>query len=119
MIKKVYGLFLKKEKQPSDIKEIIKDPMYVKFLALKTEGLYYQRDWEYAIIKYLQEFLLELGKGFFFVIRQKKTNLNGDEFFVNLVFFNPLLQYFVIIEIKTIKLQQQHIGAVINVCELL
>ena len=98
------------EKQPSDAKEIIKDPMYLEFLGLKREASYYERDLENAIITHLQDFLLELGNGFSFVARQKRIHLDGDEFYVDLVFYNRLLQCFVIIEIKTTKLTHQDIG---------
>lgn len=99
-----------KEKQPSNAKEIIKDPMFLEFLGLKREASYYERDLESAIIMHLQDFLLELGNGFSFVARQKRIHLDGDEFFVDLVFYNRLLQCFVIIEIKTTKLTHQDIG---------
>lgn len=98
------------EKQPSDAKEIIKDPMYLEFLGLKREASYYEKDLESAIITHLQDFLLELGNGFSFVARQKRIHIEGDEFFVDLVFYNRLLQCFVIIEIKTHKLTHQDIG---------
>ncbi|MNK53869.1 hypothetical protein D3C87_728410 [compost metagenome] len=100
----------KKEKLPSDAKEIIKDPMVLEFLGLKRESAYYEKDLEGAIIAHLQEFLLELGNGFSFVARQKRIHIEGDEFFVDLVFYNRLLQSFVIIEIKTHKLTHQDIG---------
>jgi RecB family endonuclease NucS len=58
----------------------------------------------------LQDFILELGNGFAFVSRQKRIHIEGDEFFIDLVFFNRLLQCFVIIEIKTTKLTHQDIG---------
>lgn len=99
-----------KEKQPSDAKEIIKDPMFLEFLGLKREAAYYERDLESAIITHLQEFLLELGNGFSFVARQKRIHIEGDEFFVDLVLYNRLLQCFVIVEIKTTKLTHQDIG---------
>jgi len=100
----------KKEKMPSDVKEIIKDPMVLEFLGLKRESAYYEKDLEGAIIAHLQEFLLELGNGFSFVARQKRIHIEGDEFFVDLAFYNRLLQSFVIIEIKTHKLTHQDIG---------
>jgi predicted nuclease of restriction endonuclease-like (RecB) superfamily len=100
----------KNEKQPSDAKEIIKDPMFLEFLGLKREASYYERDLENAIITHLQDFLLELGNGFSFVARQKRIHIEGDEFFVDLVFYNRILQCFVIIEIKTTKLTHQDIG---------
>ncbi|MBC7417543.1 MAG: DUF1016 domain-containing protein [Pedobacter sp.] len=100
----------KADKLPSDAKEIIKDPMFLEFLGLKRESAYYEKDLETAIITHLQEFLLELGNGFSFVARQKRIHIDGDEFFVDLVFYNRLLQCFVIIEIKTTKLSHQDIG---------
>lgn len=100
----------KNEKLPSDARDIIKDPMYLEFLGLKREAAYYEKDLEQAIITHLQEFLLEIGNGFSFVARQKRIHIEGDEFFVDLVFYNRLLQCFVIIEIKTHKLTHQDIG---------
>jgi predicted nuclease of restriction endonuclease-like (RecB) superfamily len=100
----------KNEKLPSDAREIIKDPMYLEFLGLQREASYYEKDLEQAIITHLQEFLLEIGNGFSFVARQKRIHIEGDEFFVDLVFYNRLLQCFVIIEIKTQKLTHQDIG---------
>ena len=98
------------EKLPSDARHIIKDPMVLEFLELKREASYYERDLETAIITHLQEFLLELGNGFAFIARQKRIHIDGDDFFVDLVFYNRLLQCFVIIEIKTEKLNHQDIG---------
>lgn len=98
------------EKLPSDAKEIIKDPMVLEFLGLKRDSSYYEKDLESSIIAHLQDFLLELGNGFSFVARQKRIHIEGDEFFVGLVFYNRLLQCFIIIEIKTAKLTHQDIG---------
>jgi predicted nuclease of restriction endonuclease-like (RecB) superfamily len=100
----------REEKLPTDAKEIIKDPMYLEFLGLKRESAYYEKDLESAIITHLQEFILELGNGFAFVARQKRVHIDGDEFSIDLVFFNRLLHCFVIIEIKTKKLTHQDIG---------
>jgi predicted nuclease of restriction endonuclease-like (RecB) superfamily len=98
------------EKSPVDAKEIIKDPMILEFLGLKKESAYYEKDMESSIITHLQEFLLEMGNGFSFVARQKRIHLEGDEFFADLVFYNRLLQCFVIVETKTSKLTHQDIG---------
>jgi predicted nuclease of restriction endonuclease-like (RecB) superfamily len=98
------------DKQLSDAKEIIKDPMYLEFLGLRRETFYYKKDLEQAIITHLHDFLLELGNGFAFVARQKRLHIEGDEFFIDLVFYNRLLQCFVIIEIKTTKFTHQDIG---------
>ncbi len=98
------------EKQPTEPTQIIKDPMVLEFLGLKREATYYEKDLESAIITQLQDFLLELGNGFSFVARQKRLHIDGDEYFVDLVFYNRLLQCFVIIEIKTQKLTHQDLG---------
>ena len=98
------------EKQVSEVNEIVKDPMYLEFLGLKRESSYYEKDLEQAIITHLQDFLLEMGNGYSFVARQKRILLEDDEFFVDLVFYNRLLQCFVVIEIKTHKLTHQDVG---------
>lgn len=98
------------EKQPSDAREIIKDPMVLEFLGLKQEANYYEKDLESKIITHLQEFLLELGNGFSFMGRQKQIHIDGDDFFIDLILYNRLLQCFVIIEIKTGKITHQDIG---------
>jgi predicted nuclease of restriction endonuclease-like (RecB) superfamily len=100
----------RQEQLPTEVKEIIKDPMVLEFLGLKRESAYYEKDLETAIITHLQDFILELGNGFSFVARQKRIHIDGDDFFVDLIFYNRLLQCFVIIEIKTDKLTHQDIG---------
>ena len=100
----------KGEQTPTDAKEIIKDPMVLEFLGLKQKSDYYEKDLEGGIISHLQDFLLELGNGFSFVARQKRIHLEGDDFFIDLVFYNRLLQCFVLFEIKTHKLAHQDLG---------
>ena len=84
--------------------------MVLEFLGLKREAAYYEKDLEAAIITHLQEFLPEIGNAFSFVARQKRIHIEGDEFSINLVFYNRLLQSFVIFEIKTTKLTHEDIG---------
>ena len=95
---------------PTNPNEIIKDPLVLEFLGLKRESAYYEKDFEQAIITNLQDFLLELGNGFSFMARQKRIHLDGDEFFIDLVFYNRLLQCFVLFEIKTHKLTHEDLG---------
>lgn len=95
---------------PYEPSQIIKDPMVLEFLGLKKESAYYEKDLEQAIITHLQDFLLELGNGFSFVARQKRIHLDGDDFFIDLVFYNRLMQCFVIFEIKTHKLTHEDLG---------
>lgn len=108
--KKAVLAVARNEKHPETAAEIIKDPMVLEFLGLKREASYYEKDLESAIITHLQDFLLELGNGFAFVARQKRIHLDGDDFFIDLVFYNRLLQCFVLIEIKTQKLTHQDMG---------
>ncbi len=98
------------ERNPSDAREIIKDPLYLEFIGAKLPAAFFEKDIETAIISHLQDFLLELGNGFSFVARQKRIHIDGDDFYVDLIFYNRLLQCFVIIEIKTQKLTHQDIG---------
>ena len=100
----------RKERIPESPTEIIKDPMVLEFLGLHRESSYYEKDLESAIISHIADFLLEMGRGFSFVARQKRILLEDDEFFVDLVFYNRLLKCFVIIELKTGELTHQDLG---------
>ena len=100
----------RKERIPESPTEVIKDPMVLEFLGLHREASYYEKDLEAAIITHLTEFLLEMGKGFSFVARQKRLLLEDDEFFADLVFYNRLLRCHVVIELKTGKLTHQDLG---------
>ena len=100
----------RKERTPEKPVEIIKDPMVLEFLGLERKASYYEKDLESAIISHIADFLLEMGKGFSFVARQKRILLEDDEFFADLVFYNRLLRCFVIVELKTEKLTHQDLG---------
>lgn len=88
----------------------IKDPYVLEFLNLPSESGFIEKDIERAIINKLQQFLLELGKGFSFVAQQKRISAEGDHFYVDLVFYNYLLKAFVLIDLKLEKLTHQDIG---------
>lgn len=100
----------RKERIPETPQEIIKQPAVLEFLGLKREAAYYEKDIEQAIITHIAEFMLEMGKGFSFVARQRRILLEDDEFFVDLVFYNRLLRSFVLIELKTGELTHQDLG---------
>ena len=100
----------RKERFPESPQEIIKDPMVLEFLGLEKKSSYYEKDLEGAIISHLSDFLLEIGKGFSFVARQKRLLVEDDEYFVDLVFYNRLLRSFVVFEIKDHKLTHQDLG---------
>jgi predicted nuclease of restriction endonuclease-like (RecB) superfamily len=90
--------------------DIIKDPYVLEFLNVKENSRFLEKDIEKALIDKLQEFLLELGKGFSFAGRQQRISADGDNFYIDLVFYNYLLKCFVLIDLKTGKLTHQDIG---------
>lgn len=100
----------RKERIPETPQEIIKQPTVLEFLGLKREAAYYEKDLEQAIITHIADFMLEFGKGFSFVARQKRILLEDDEFFADLVFYNRLLRCFVVVELKTGELTHQDLG---------
>lgn len=93
--------------KPSDV---IKNPITLEFLGLKPEAAYSESKLESAIIDKLQDFLLELGKGFLFEARQKRFTFDEDNFYVDLVCYNRLLQCYVLIDLKIDKLTHQDLG---------
>lgn len=91
---------------------ILKDPYILEFLDLKQNKAYLEKDLEQGLLDNLQAFLLELGKGFSFVARQKRITIDGDHYFIDLVFYNYILKCFVLIDLKTGKLSYQDIGQI-------
>lgn len=97
--------------EPSkNINDMVKDPYILEFLNLKENKKFLEKDLEQGLIDNLQEFLLELGKGFSFVGRQKRITADGEHFYIDLVFYNYLLKCFVLIDLKLGKLTHQDIG---------
>ena len=90
--------------------DILKNPLTLEFLGLKPDVAYSETKLENAIISKMQHFLLELGKGFLFEARQKRFTFDEDDFFVDLVFYNRLLQCYVLIDLKVGKLTHQDLG---------
>ena len=90
--------------------DIIKDPYVLEFLNLKQTRNFLESDLEQGLMDKLQEFLLELGKGFAFVARQKRITIDGDHFYIDLVFYNYMLKCFLLIDLKLGKLTHQDIG---------
>ena len=90
--------------------DLIKDPVVLEFLGLEEKPAYSESDLESAIIDRLQQFLLELGKGFLFEARQKRLSFDDSHFFLDLVFYNRLLRCYVLIDLKSGKLTHQDLG---------
>lgn len=90
--------------------DILKDPYILEFLQMSENSVYKESELEKALIDKLNIFLLELGKGFAFVARQKRISTESKHFYIDLVFYNYLLKCFVLIDLKTGELTHQDIG---------
>jgi predicted nuclease of restriction endonuclease-like (RecB) superfamily len=90
--------------------DLFKEPLVLEFLGLDEQARYSESDLETALISHLENFLLELGKGFLFEARQKRFTFDGDHYFLDLVFYNRLLRCYVVIDLKLDKLTHQDLG---------
>ena len=97
-------------KKPLQAEDILKDPYILDFLGLKTYPKLSENDLEEALISKLQEFLLELGKGFAFVARQKRIRTETKDRYIDLVFYNILLKCYVLIDLKAGELEHGNIA---------
>lgn len=91
------------------IHDFIKDPYVLEFLDIKDRR-FLEKDLESNLLEHISEFLLELGRGFSFVARQRRIDVDGDNFYIDLVFYNYVLKCFVLIDLKLDKLTHQDIG---------
>lgn len=90
--------------------DIIKSPFTFEFLGLKAEDVVYESDLEQALIEHLEEFLMELGRGFCFEARQKRIIIGNEYFFCDLVFYHRILKCHVLVELKVDSFSHEHIG---------
>ena len=95
---------------PPDPRDFIRDPYVLEFLGAPAVPALYEKDLEQGLLDQLQKFLLELGKGFAFVSRQKHLRVEGEDCFIDLVFYNYLLKCFVLVDLKVGKLAHQDVG---------
>jgi predicted nuclease of restriction endonuclease-like (RecB) superfamily len=91
-------------------RDFVRDPVLLEFLGLPETGRLLEAQLESALMDKLQQFLLELGKGFAFVARQQRISTETQDFYIDLVFYNYLLKCFVLIDLKTGHLMHQDIG---------
>ena len=96
--------------QVGKMEDVLKNPISLEFLGIKPNHTFSETKLETKIIDHLQEFLLELGKGFLFEARQKRFTFDEDYFYVDLVCYNRLLQCYVLIDLKVDKLTHQDLG---------
>jgi len=106
---KVYELSTKGQElnKPSDI---IKQPYVFEFLGVKENKPLLEKDLEYKLIRHIEDFLLELGKGFMFVGSQQRITLNNTDYYVDMVFYNKFLKSYVLIDLKMNKLKAENLG---------
>lgn len=96
--------------QNPDPTEFIKNPVVGEFLGFTADSAYRESELEQAIIDNLEKFLLEMGKGFAFVVRQQYIHTEKEDYFIDLVFYNYILKCFVLIDLKTSKKRHQDVG---------
>ena len=92
--------------------EAIRDPLILEFLNLPESRKLVESEFEEALLTHLQEFLLELGKGFAFIGRQQRITLEGDHYYVDLVFYHTHLKCYVVVDLKTVKLTHGDLGQI-------
>ena len=100
----------RKAEETVSAKEIIRDPYILEFLGIPQGEHFLESNLEQMLITRLQHFLLELGRGFTFVARQKRISFDNKHFFIDLVFYNILTRSYVLIDLKTGELTHQDIG---------
>jgi len=100
----------KEGQQMENPRDMLKNPLVLEFLDLPEDTAYSETDLETAIISKLSQFLLEFGKGFLFEARQKRFTYDEEHFMVDLVFYNRLLDCYVLIDLKNGKLKHQDLG---------
>ena len=90
--------------------DVFKEPLILEFLNIPATAKLVESDLEQALLNELQSFLLELGKGFAFVERQERITLNGDHFYIDLVFYHTVLKCYVLVDLKVRKLTHEDLG---------
>lgn len=93
--------------KPSDI---VKQPYVFEFLGIKEQKPLLEKELEYKLIKHIEDFLLELGKGFMFVGSQQRITLNNVDYYVDMVFYNKFLKSYVLIDLKMNNLRAENLG---------
>ncbi len=92
--------------------DILKDPYVFEFLGMPEYKPFMEKDLERKLIRQIEDFLLELGKGFMFVGSQQRVTINNTHYYVDMVFYNKILKSYVLIDLKTGKLKPEHVGQI-------
>jgi predicted nuclease of restriction endonuclease-like (RecB) superfamily len=91
--------------------EMVRDPYVFEFLGLKREGIYHETQVERALLDHLQEFLLELGRGFCFIARQRRVTIENEHYYIDLLLYNRRLKCLVALDLKLGRFRHEHAGA--------
>lgn len=91
-------------------KDVIKDPYVFEFLGLSEDKAIMENELEESLVRHIEKFLLELGKGFMFVGTQQRVTFNNHHYYVDMIFYNKILKSYVLIELKTTKLMPEAVG---------
>ncbi len=94
----------------TEMKDIVKDPYVFEFLGISENKPMLESDLEKALVRQIEDFMLELGRGFMFVGTQQRVTLNNTHYYVDMVFYNKELHAYVLIELKTVKLMPEAVG---------
>lgn len=94
----------------NDKLDFIKNPVVAEFLGLPQNSAYNENKLESAIINHIQEFIMEMGRGFAFVARQQHIRTDMGDFFIDLVFYNYVLKCFLLVDLKIGQITHQDVG---------
>lgn len=90
--------------------DLIKDPYVFEFLGIREEKPLFEKDLERKLVRHIEDFLLELGKGFMFVGSQQRISINNIHYYVDMVFYNKILRSYILIDLKLRKLKSEDAG---------
>jgi predicted nuclease of restriction endonuclease-like (RecB) superfamily len=98
-----------KEEHPDKL-EMLKSPIIAEFLGFKQDNSFSEQEFETAVINHLQDFIMELGRGFAFVARQRLVRTDTQDYYIDLVFYNVILKCYVLVDLKAGKITHQDVG---------
>ena len=98
-----------KEEHPDKL-EMLKSPIIAEFLGFKQDNSFSEQEFEIAVINHLQDFIMELGRGFAFVARQQLVRTDTQDYYIDLVFYNVILKCYVLVDLKAGKITHQDVG---------
>lgn len=101
---------IQEDEDKQSVAEMVKSPVVAEFLGFKQDSSFSETDLENAIISHLQDFLMEMGRGFAFIKRQQLIRTSSQDYYIDLVFYNVILKCYVLVDLKTSKITHQDVG---------